>query len=121
MKVKRTEEVEAKPVAGLPGVRVRKLWADSDGAPTFALRLFEVEPGSSTPYHAHGHEHEVYVLTGEATLRTATGERKLAPGDTVLVGPEDLHAFGNSGKELARFLCAVPLRGDAPLDQSCGG
>ncbi len=39
MDVKRSLEVSAEPVEGVPGVTVRWLWAAPDGAPTFALVL----------------------------------------------------------------------------------
>jgi quercetin dioxygenase-like cupin family protein len=89
MEVKRSFEVSAEPVEGVPGVTVRWLWAAKDGAPTFALRLFEVEPGAATPHHSHSHEHEVYILSGQGLLRGKSGQRSLGPGDTVLVLPHD--------------------------------
>jgi len=49
MQIKHALEVPAAPVEGVPGVKVRWLWAASDGAPTFALRLFEVQPGHLHP------------------------------------------------------------------------
>jgi tRNA-Thr(GGU) m(6)t(6)A37 methyltransferase TsaA len=109
MHVKRDATVTAEPVKDVPGVTVRWLWADSDGAPNFALRLFEVQPGAATPYHAHPHEHEVYVLDGEARLRGETEENPLEPGDAALVLPNELHQFLNVGLDVLRFLCVVPL------------
>jgi tRNA-Thr(GGU) m(6)t(6)A37 methyltransferase TsaA len=108
IKIKSAGSVQAAPVPDAGGVSVRWLWADSDGAPNFALRLFEVEPGASTPYHAHPYEHEVYVLSGQARLRGEDQEHRLEPGDTVLVPPNELHQFHNPGSVLLRFLCAVP-------------
>ncbi len=109
MEVKRSLEVPAVPVEGVPGVTIRWLWAAADGAPTFALRLFEVEPGATTPHHAHAHEHEVYVVSGQGLLRGKAGQRSLSSGDTVLVLPHDEHQFVNTGREPLRFLCAIPL------------
>jgi quercetin dioxygenase-like cupin family protein len=109
MNVKRSLDVSAELVEGVPGVTVRWLWAARDGAPTFALRLFEVEPGAATPYHSHLHEHEVYILSGQALLRGKSQEQSLGSGDTVLVLPDDEHQFVNTGPEPLRFLCAIPL------------
>jgi hypothetical protein len=47
MQVKRSQNVQAAPVHGMPGVTIRWLWSESDGALTFALRLFEVAPGAA--------------------------------------------------------------------------
>jgi quercetin dioxygenase-like cupin family protein len=109
MNVKHSFDVSAEAVEGVPGVTIRWLWAERDGAPTFALRLFEVEPGAATPRHAHAHEHEVYILSGQGQLRGKSDQRGLHPGDTVLVLPNDEHQFINVGNEPLRFLCAIPL------------
>jgi quercetin dioxygenase-like cupin family protein len=109
MNIKNSNEVSVEPVEGLPGVTVRWLWAAKDGVPNFALRLFEVQPGASTFYHTHAHEHEVYVLSGKAILRGKDGEHLLEPDDTVFVPGHDEHQFVNTGEDVLRFLCAVPL------------
>lgn len=113
IKIKGAGTVKAEPVQDAPGVTVRWLWADSDGAPNFALRLFELEAGTSSPYHAHPYEHEVYILSGQAIVRGEAEERRLEPGDTVLVPPNELHQFRNAGTGPLRFLCAVPWPRDS--------
>src|SRR3972149_5445309 len=109
MQVKHAMDVTAAPVENVPGVTIRWLWAAADRAPTFALRLFEVEPGASTPFHIHPYEHGVYILSGQAILRGATQEHTLGPGDTALVLPNEQHQFVNIGSEALRFLCGIPL------------
>jgi quercetin dioxygenase-like cupin family protein len=109
MKIKHAYKVPAEPVEGLPGVTVRWLWAAQDEAPNFALRLFEVQPGESTFYHTHPHEHEVFVLSGQAVLRGKDGEQALGSDDTVLIRGNEEHQIVNAGESLLRFLCAVPL------------
>jgi tRNA-Thr(GGU) m(6)t(6)A37 methyltransferase TsaA len=109
MEVKHNQDVQAEEVQGAPGVRVQWLWSAADAAPTFALRLFEVAPGSATPYHHHAHEHEVYVLSGQGLLHGKSQDHPLTPGDTVLVLPHDEHQFVNTGIDALRFLCGIPL------------
>lgn len=109
MDVKHAFEVTAEPIEELPGVTVRWLWAEKDGAPNFALRLFEVQPGAATFYHTHAHEHEVYVLSGQALLKGKDREQELSPDDTALVLGNEEHQFVNAGRTMLRFLCAVPL------------
>ena len=70
---------------GVQGVTVRWLLADDHGARNFHMRRFTVAPGGQTPRHAHGFEHEVYVLEGKGELWDGpAGEwRALKPGDVV--------------------------------------
>jgi quercetin dioxygenase-like cupin family protein len=112
MEVKRAGTVPSAPVDGAPGASIRWLWAGSDGAPSFALRLIEVEPGASTPHHSHPYEHEVYVLSGHAKLHGEARDYSLEIGDTALVLPDEEHQFTNTGSDVLRFLCVIPLRRD---------
>jgi len=63
----------------------------------------------SSPHHTHPYEHEIYILNGQAKLRAESQEHALGPGDTVLVLPDELHQVVNAGREVLRFLCAIPL------------
>lgn len=110
MKIKHAMDILAEPIENVPGVTIRWLWAAADGAPTFALRMFEVQPNASTPYHTHPYEHQVFILSGQAKLRGENQEQTLLAGDTALVLPNELHQFSNAGAEILRFLCAIPLR-----------
>jgi len=112
MEVKHSLEVDKKPVEGMPWVTVRWLWSATDGAPAFALQLFEVEPGAATPYHSHAYEHEVYILSGQGRLRGKSQEHALGPDDTALVLPYEKHQFVNTGTDPLRFLYGVPLQGE---------
>jgi quercetin dioxygenase-like cupin family protein len=100
-------------VEGAKGVAKAGLVSESDGAPTAAMRLFELAPGGNTPWHAHDWEHVVYVLEGSGVLKTNDGEAEFGAGDSILVEPDELHNFVNRGDDTVRFLCVVPLRGDA--------
>ena len=109
MNVKHSMDVTAELVENAPGVTVRWLWSEKDGAPSFALRLFEVEVGAATPFHTHPYEHEVYILSGQARLRGENQEYPLTAGDTALVLSNEKHQFVNAGNEVLRLLCAIPL------------
>jgi quercetin dioxygenase-like cupin family protein len=101
----RQDDVEQE---GAAGVKVRWLITKEDGAPNFAMREFEVAPGGHTPYHAHGWEHEVFVLAGEGAVVGDAGEVPLAPGTVVFVPPDENHNFKNTAEAPLRFLCLVP-------------
>ncbi|MBU0494157.1 MAG: cupin domain-containing protein [Chloroflexi bacterium] len=109
MKVIHYTDVPAESIEGLPGVTIRWCISDADGVPRFALRVFEVEPGHGSPRHAHWWEHEVYILAGTGVLWTPDGETPLRPGHAVFVPPDAEHQFRNTGDEVLRFICVVPV------------
>ena len=110
MQIKPTQHVPQSNVImeGAAGCRVRWLIGESDKAPNFAMREFEVAPGGHTPKHFHDYEHEVYVLAGRGTIIDGDHERPLNTGDVVFVAPNDVHQFRNTGSEPMRFLCLIP-------------
>jgi len=81
-----------------------------DGSPTFSFRVFTVEPGGHTPFHAHPFEHLNYVIAGSAFLVDETGdERHMEKGDFALVLPNEKHQYKNtSAAEPFVMICAVP-------------
>jgi quercetin dioxygenase-like cupin family protein len=91
------------------GVKVRWLINEKHGAPNFAMRRFEVEPGGKTPYHTHEWEHEVYILEGSGVANNVNGEESFKKGDVFLVEPNEEHNFVNTGNETLVFLCMIPL------------
>ena len=46
------------------GIRFYPMITEKDGAPNFAMRLFEIRPSGHTPKHTHGWEHEVVITAG---------------------------------------------------------
>ena len=94
---------------GVKNTTIRKVFTSKDGAPTFAMRLFEVAPGGHTPLHTHPHEHEVYIVEGKATMQMKDASKVLEAGDAVFVPPQALHQFRNDSDQSLRFLCFVPV------------
>lgn len=108
MRVYSSALVPVVPVEEAEGVSVQWLVNREHGAPNFAMRLFQVQPGKATPLHTHGWEHEVYVLEGEGVVRGSEGEVPIVAGDVAFVAPGDLHQFANTGQAPMRFICVVP-------------
>ena len=108
MLVRNREEVEPVTYSGdAVGVEMRPLITEREGAPTFAMRVFTLDPDGHTPYHAHTWEHEVYILKGTGSVRATGGERTLRPGDSVYIAPQEDHQF-RAGAEGLQFICCVP-------------
>ncbi len=111
MKVICSTTMPATPVAteGAKAATIRELITDRDGAPTFAMRLFEISPGGHTPRHSHNLEHEVFVLEGTGGVATPDGSAALKAGDAILIPPNEEHQFLNDGPATFRFLCIIPV------------
>jgi len=108
MKVFSATSVEPVPATATEGVMVRWIIADNVNAPTFSMRIIEVQPGAATEKHSHNWEHEVYVLEGSGVVKDATSTFPLQPGTCVYVAPNELHEFTNTGASILRFICVIP-------------
>ncbi len=93
---------------GIKDVKVRWLINKKDGAPTFAMRLFEIEPNGYTPLHQHDWEHEVFILEGNGITRNKEKEESLHPGDVLFINSMEWHQFINTGSKPLKFLCLIP-------------
>ena len=101
--------LDTSPTEEVAGVLKREVITAADGAPHFCMRLFEVKPGSSTPFHSHAWEHEVFVVSGQGVVTGGEGESPIGSGSIVFVAPEEPHCFVNNGSEMLRFICIIPL------------
>jgi quercetin dioxygenase-like cupin family protein len=101
--------LETKPSEEVPGVYKREVVCADKGAPNFCMRVFDVEPGSSTPFHSHPWEHEVYVLSGWGVAKGDQGETQIGKDNVVYVAPDETHCFTNNSDEPLRFICVIPI------------
>jgi quercetin dioxygenase-like cupin family protein len=110
LKMMKALDVGAKEVRieGAEGVTIRWLISKEDGAPGFAMRLFEVAPGGHSPLHSHDWEHEVYIVDGRGELEFEGDHTPFEKGWFILVPPGREHRFVNTGRDVMRFLCLVP-------------
>lgn len=110
--LKITEALSVEPrdvsIEGAEKVTIRWLISKNDGAPNFAMRLFEIGPGGHTPLHEHAWEHEVYILEGEGSLHFKGEEKPFSAGHVIFVPEDSVHSFTNTGEKNLRFLCIVP-------------
>lgn len=78
------------------------------GAPTYRLRVIEVEAGGHTPHHDHWFEHENYVISGTGEVQIGDEVRAIEAGDVIFVPPHTEHQYRNTGDEPLKFLCGIP-------------
>jgi quercetin dioxygenase-like cupin family protein len=107
MKIQNYNEVKDVEVA--PGVMRRILAGPDEGAANFVMRLFEIQPGSGTLHHTHAWEHEMFIIEGQGILKSGNAERPLEKGDAVMVLANEPHSVLNTGKDMLRAICVVPL------------
>lgn len=94
-----------------PGTSIRWLIDDDhDGAPIYALRMIEVEPGGHTPRHSHPYEHENFVVAGQGRVLVNGAWRAVQAGDVIFVPGGMEHIYENTGDTPFKFLCGIPVR-----------
>lgn len=89
----------------------RVLIGPEQGAENFVMRLFTVEEGGHSALHSHPWEHEVFIVRGAGTVKSAGRETDVSEGDFVYVPPLEKHQFLNSGTGPFEFICIVPASG----------
>jgi len=112
MKLIHLQEIplEKSSLAGTQGTTLRWLIAAQDGAPHYAMRLFEIEPGGSIPAHTHEDiEHEIFIVEGKALCSDGDKDTVVKAGDALLILPGDQHSFKNNYDLPFRFICVIPV------------
>ena len=113
MIIRNYQDVEAESIPDLPGATIRWVISDAQGAPNFALRVIELQPGASSPHHAHDWEHEMFILSGHGAVWKEGSEVPIREGDALLIPPDEEHEIINRSDDLLRFICLIPLQPDS--------
>ena len=107
--MKSIDYLDVKPTELLPGILKRSVITIDDGAPHCVLRVFDMEPGVTSPTDSHWWEHEVFVLSGRGVVVSEGKETQIKPGTVLFIAPNEDHYFFNNGGETLRFICLVPV------------
>jgi len=113
MKIVKWRDMPSAPVdvEGAKNTSIRVVLGPNVAAPNFILRVFDIGPGGTTPFHSHEWEHEMYVLSGQGACVTEDGETPLVPDDAVFMPGGQKHCFKNTGDEMLRVICLIPASG----------
>ena len=68
------------------------------------LTVKDIEPGHTTPFHAHSHAQGI-VMTGTGTLQLTGRRLPLTPGDVFSIAPNEPHAIASEGPGSLRLVC----------------
>ena len=107
VKILKISEVPAKPVETAEKTFIKVL-ITPDEAPTYVMRVFELEPQAHIPEHKHPWEHEIYMLEGKVKVKVEDEEYVLEPETFIYIPPNKPHEYWNIGGEKARFICTIP-------------
>jgi quercetin dioxygenase-like cupin family protein len=113
--IRRSEDIKYEAVGAAEGMRKGILVDENYGAPNFAIRRFELDPGAEVPEHTNEVEHEQYVLSGEYVVGTGDQEHTVSEGDSLLIPAGVVHWYRNEGDDPGAFICAVP-NGDDEIE-----
>jgi len=117
--VSHTDLVEKKPVEPDMAEKtwIKWLFSKEDSVLTFAMRIFEVEPGGWIKPHHHPWEHGIYVLNGVGEIRIGSKVYRVSQGSYVYIPPNVEHEYWNRGGELLRFICVIPVKPSVEKDE----
>ncbi len=87
---------------------IRWVIGQPEGAPNFAMRVIEFQPGAVFDTHHHPQEHEIFVLEGEGVAEGPEGAVVMRPGVALYIPPDEPHGYRNTGEGALRFICVIP-------------
>lgn len=105
MEIRNREQADA--FTTLDGSTIRVLLdADVGGALNQSLAEATLDPGARTRRHYHARAEEIYVvLAGSGRMEIDGDERKVRPGDAILIPAGAWHEIAAGEKAELRFLC----------------
>ena len=116
MVIKSYSDVSPSRYQGLSeGVQIREMITAHDGAPTFAMRVFDVTAGAATPYDTPVWQHEVYIISGTGRVRAEGKETLFKPGDSVYIAPNEQHCFMADASTPVQMICCIPSKDQCRL------
>ena len=68
-----------------------------EGAPNFAMRVIEFQPGAVFDVHQHPFEHEIFVVEGEGEMCLGEERQAMTSGQAVYIPSGVFHQLSNVG------------------------
>lgn len=99
--------IESMPQKAGRGVSMQMLLSLAE-APNFAMRCFTIDAGGFMPHHTNTVEHEQYVLSGRAMVKSGDATFEACAGDVLFMPAGEAHSYETIGDEPYVFLCLIP-------------
>ncbi len=110
--IRRGADIEYEDLEAAEGLCKGVLIGEDEGAPNFAIRRFELNPGSQVPKHTNEVEHGQYVLSGSYVVGIDDEEFEVSPGDSLFIPAGTVHWYRNEDDSTGSFICVVPTGDD---------
>lgn len=110
--VRSNADIDYEAVAAADGLSKGVLLGESEGAPHFAIRRFELASGAKVPKHTNEVEHGQYVLEGEYVVGVEDEEFTVSVGDSIFIPAGVVHWYRNTSDTPGAFICVVPSGDD---------
>jgi quercetin dioxygenase-like cupin family protein len=106
-------EADAKDL-GLKGRKSLEIVSGLSGESGVTVRLVEIPVPDAGEKRRGPHRHTdfeecIYILSGQGTMESDTGNHNLKTGDTIVVPPGEWHVTRNTGTEPIMMLCYFPV------------
>ena len=112
MIIRNVSDIEPFPTS-VKGDVGRVMIGPKEGAPNFAMRVFEYDPGVTVERGSYDWEHQVMILSGKGLVLGAGGQEwEVEPMSCIFVAPQETFGLKNIGTDILRFVCIVPLSGN---------
>ena len=92
-----------------PGVKGKWIAGHEHGSSALSVLSNVVEPDSRVPRHFHGYEEVILVEEGRIWVEAGEERFDVSPGQSAIIPPDVVHAWGNDGPGLARVLFVWPV------------
>lgn len=113
MMIKKLTDVPMIKMEGFDGLTKQIVIGTDDGSNEIVMRYFTLQPGTSSPHHAHEYPHLIRIEAGKGTA--VDNEGKVHPveaGDFLYVPDNSTHQITATGPGKLEFICIVPSRGE---------
>lgn len=92
-----------------PGIKGKWIAARERGSSTVSLLRNLVAPDTSVPRHYHGYEEVILVEEGRIWVSLEEEKFYVSRGQTAIIPPNKIHAWGNDGPGTARVFFIWPV------------
>jgi quercetin dioxygenase-like cupin family protein len=92
----------------MAGTVGRVVIGKEDGARNFCMRVFELARGTTSHFHSHEWEHEVFVHSGKVEVLCDGSWLPVETGSVIFIPGNEAHQLRNNNDKPFVFVCLVP-------------